>query len=217
MIGADLLVLLSDVDGLYTAPPGPGRDPTFVTRVPRITAEIEAMAGGAGSGLSRGGMRTKIDAAKIATAAGAAMVIAAGRIAHPLAAIDATGRATWFDPIRSASAARKVWIAGSLAPMGALVVDEGAAAALRDGRSLLPAGVTAVEGAFQRGDAVKIVTPSGEEIGRGLAASDAGDARLIAGQKTRTIPSILGHRGRAAMVHRDDMVLNQIEMTPEES
>ncbi len=207
MAGADLLVLLSDIDGLYTAPPAKDPDARFIPVVERITDEIEAMAGDAGSDLSRGGMRTKIDAAKIATAAGTAMAIASGRVEHPLAAMDRTGRATWFRAGTTPVQARKVWILGTLEPAGRLVVDAGAAAALSRGKSLLPAGVAAVEGAFSRGDAVSIRDREGREIARGLSGYDAPDARLIAGKRSQMIPAALGYRARAAMVHRDDLVL----------
>lgn len=214
MISADLLVLLSDVDGLYTAPPAEDPDARFIGEVTHLTDAIWAMAGEAGSALSRGGMRTKLDAARIATSAGVAMAIASGRVAHPLAAIDAGGRATWFAPRTDPVTARKVWIAGSLQANGALHLDAGAVAAVRAGRSLLPAGVTRVEGAFARGDAVRLIDPAGREFGRGLVAYDADDARLIAGRKTKMIPRHLGARTRATMVHRDDMAL---DMAPPEA
>jgi glutamate 5-kinase len=207
MIGADGLVLLSDVDGLYSAPPGKA-GAEFIEDVPAITPEIEAMAGAAGSDLSRGGMRTKVEAGKIATAAGATMVIAGGRRAHPLAAIEDGARATWFAPQATPASARKAWIAGHLEPRGSLVVDAGALAALRSGKSLLPAGVTKVAGDFARG-AVLILAADGAEVGRGLVAFDLDEARRIAGRKTSDIEAILGYPGRAAMIHRDDMVLRE--------
>jgi glutamate 5-kinase len=205
MASADLLVLLSDVDGLYDAPPAENRQARLVPIVPRITAEIEAMAGASGSELSRGGMVTKIEAGKIATTAGTHMVIASGHPDHPLAAI-ASSRCTWFLTPASPVTARKKWIAGSLEPKGTLVIDAGAVAALRRGKSLLPAGVTRVEGAFERGDAVVIRGPDGE-IGRGLVAYDAADAERIRGCPSGDIISILGFGGRAEMVHRDDLVM----------
>ncbi|UOM37004.1 glutamate 5-kinase [Acuticoccus sp. I52.16.1] len=208
MISADCLVLLSDVDGLYTAPPATDPTATFVAEVPHLTEEIWAMAGDAGSALSRGGMKTKIDAARIATEAGVTMVIASGHVDHPLDAVDRGGRATWFRPRSDPQTARKVWIAGSLHATGALHLDQGAVAAVRAGRSLLPAGVTAVDGDFARGDAVRLLDSEGREFGRGLVAYDARDARLIAGQKTRTIAERVGPRMRRTMVHRDDMALN---------
>jgi glutamate 5-kinase len=209
MAGADCLVLLSDVDGLYTAPPASDPAAELIPLVRAITPEIEAMAGSAGSELSRGGMKTKIEAAKIATAAGAAMVIASGRVQHPLAAIDAGARATWFIAQATPASARKAWIAGTLEPRGIVSVDAGAAAALRTGKSLLPAGVTAVSGAFSRGDAVIIVNGAGAEIGRGLIAFDVEDAKRIVGKRSSDIEAVLGFRGRAAMIHRDDMVLRE--------
>lgn len=208
MISADCLVLLSDVDGLYTAPPGTNPDARHIPEVNHITDAVMAMAGDAGSALSRGGMKTKVDAARIATEAGVAMAIASGRIDHPLAAVDNGGRATWFRPRTDPVTARKVWIAGSLQAAGALVLDEGAVKAIMSGRSLLPAGVRGVEGGFARGDAVRLMDSTGREVGRGLVAYDAGDARLIAGHKSPTIADLLGARARATMVHRDDMALH---------
>lgn len=207
MISADCLVLLSDVDGLYTAPPASDPHARHIGDVPVLTDEIAAMAGDAGSGLSRGGMRTKLDAARIATGAGTAMAIASGRIDHPLRALENGARATWFHPRSDPRTARKVWIAGSLQAAGALTLDEGAVRAITEGRSLLPAGVRAVWGEFSRGDAVRLLDLSGREVGRGLVAYDAPDARLIAGEKTRTVAERLGPRARAVMVHRDDMAL----------
>ncbi|XBO38381.1 glutamate 5-kinase [Alsobacter sp. KACC 23698] len=207
MAGADLLVLLSDIDGLYTAPPHLDPAAQLIPVVPRITAEVEAMAGGAASEYSRGGMRTKVEAAKIATAGGAAMVIADGRVKNPLGAIAAGARCTWFPTPSNPVAARKKWIAGSLEPKGVLHLDDGAARAIRLGRSLLPAGVVRVEGEFSRGDAVLMRGPDGGEIGRGLTAYDADHAVAIAGRSSRDIEAILGYAGRAEMVHRDDMAL----------
>lgn len=208
MISADCLVLLSDVDGLYTAPPAQDPSARLIPEVPRITDEILAMAGDAGSALSRGGMKTKIDAARIATEAGCWMAIASGRVDNPMSSIAEGGRATWFHPRTDPVTARKVWIAGSLQVAGALHLDAGAVRAVKAGRSLLPAGVTRVEGDFSRGDAVRLFDPEGREIGRGLVAYDADDARLIAGEKTQTIAARVGARARATMVHRDDMALN---------
>ena len=207
MLSADLLVLLSDVDGLYDKPPETDQAARHVARVERITPEIEAMAGAAGSGLSRGGMQTKIEAAKIAIASGTQMVIASGRVEHPLDAIAKGARCTWFLTPANPVTARKKWIAGALEPKGTLTIDAGAVAALRRGKSLLPAGVVGVEGGFARGDAVIIRGPNGAEIGRGLCAFDAEDAQKICGRSSADIASILGFRGRAEMVHRDDLVV----------
>jgi glutamate 5-kinase len=207
MVGADLLVLLSDIDGLYTAPPHLDPDAKFLEFISHITPEIEAMAGGAASELSRGGMRTKIDAGKIATSAGCAMIIASGKIDHPLKSIAEGARHSWFAPSSEPVTARKTWIAGQLLPAGRLTVDAGAERALHIGKSLLPAGVRAVSGEFARGDTVAIVTPEGREIARGLVGYDAQEARQIAGKKTIEIAAILGYAGRAAMIHRDDMVM----------
>ncbi|MEK1932948.1 MAG: glutamate 5-kinase [Pararhizobium sp.] len=207
MTGADLLVLLSDIDGLYTAPPHLDPNARFLETIAEITPEIEAMAGGAASELSRGGMRTKIDAGKIATGAGCAMIIASGKGDHPLSAIGAGARSSWFAPSRSPVTARKTWIAGQLLPAGTLAIDAGAEAALRSGKSLLPAGVRQVTGSFSRGDTIAIIGAEGREIARGLAGYDADEARQIAGKRSAEIAVILGYAGRAAMVHRDDMVM----------
>ncbi|WP_394691578.1 glutamate 5-kinase [Hoeflea sp.] len=208
MVGADLLVLMSDIDGLYTAPPASDPDARFLPTIEAITPEIEAMAGDAGSELSRGGMKTKIDAGKIATGAGCAMIIASGKTEHPIAAIDAGARSSWFKPSGTPQTARKTWIAGQLDPSGRLVIDAGAEAALRSGNSLLPAGVVSVAGDFQRGDPVAVCDANGREIARGLSGYDAGEARQIAGRKSSEIEAILGYSGRAAMLHRDDMVMS---------
>ncbi len=209
MASADLLVLLSDVDGLYDAPPADNPRATLVPLVERITPAIEAMAGAAGSELSRGGMQTKIEAGKIATHGGTHMVIASGRIAHPLATMAAGRRCTWFLTSANPVTARKKWIAGSLEPKGMLSIDAGAVAALRSGKSLLPAGVIRVDGAFARGDAVVIRGPDGGEVGRGLVAYDAEDAVKIMGRSSADITSILGFGGRTEMVHRDDLVVGR--------
>ena len=207
MASADCLVLLSDVDGLYTAPPAEDPHAKLIPLVPRVNAEIEAMAGGAASEFSRGGMRTKIEAAKIATTAGVHMAIADGRVDHPLRRIEESGRCTWFLTPSNPVTSRKKWIAGSLEPKGVVRIDEGAAKALIGGASLLPAGVTGIEGGFSRGDCVLIRNAAGGEIGRGLIAYDAGEAAQIMGRSSRDIEKILGYSGRAAMIHRDDMAL----------
>ncbi|TMJ01997.1 MAG: glutamate 5-kinase [Alphaproteobacteria bacterium] len=209
MASADLLVLLSDVDGLYDAPPQDGASARLIPLVVRITPEIEAMAGASGSELSRGGMTTKIEAGKIATTGGIHMVIASGRIEHPLHAIAGKGRCTWFLTPANPVTARKKWIAGSLEPKGTLTIDAGAVAALRRGNSLLPVGVVRVEGGFARGDAVIVRGPDGHEIGRGLVAYDAEDAEKIRGKSSGDVMLVLGIGGRAEMVHRDDLVLGQ--------
>jgi glutamate 5-kinase len=207
MASADLLVLLSDVDGLYDAPPDEDKQAKLVPVVTRVSPEIEAMAGHTGSDLSRGGMRTKIEAARITTGAGIHMVIGSGRVEHPLNAIAEGARCTWFLTGANPVTARKKWIGGSLEPKGVLTIDAGAVAALRRGKSLLPAGVMRVEGAFARGDAVIIRGPDGGEVGRGLVAYDIEDAERIRGKSSADILSILGFGGRAEMVHRDDLVL----------
>jgi glutamate 5-kinase len=206
MAGADVLVLLSDVDGLYAADPRVDPTARHLPVVEAVTAEIEAMAGGVGSSLSRGGMRTKLMAAKAATRAGCAMAIVRGDVDRPVAALEGGARATWFLAHGDPAAARKRWISG-MRPRGRLVVDGGAAAALARGSSLLPAGVTAVEGRFGRGDPVEIVGADATVVARGLAGYDSDEARLIMGHRSDRIADLLGHPGRAALVHRDDMAV----------
>ena len=213
MASADTLVLLSDIDGLYTAAPRADPAAEHITQVPQVTPEIEAMAGAAPPGYSSGGMVTKLAAAKIALAAGCRMAIAPGRNLNPLAALQDGERCTWFDgePERGANggprSARKRWIAGSVAPSGTVCVDNGAVAARNAGKSLLPAGVTAVTGDFERGDAVLILDDRSVTIGRGLSAYASTDAALIIGHKSREIEARLGYRGRDEIIHRDDLVL----------
>jgi glutamate 5-kinase len=207
MVASDLLVLLSDIDGLYTAPPADNPDAKLIPLVERITPEIEAMAGDAGSELSRGGMRTKIEAAKIATQGGTRMVIASGLVDHPLKVVAEGGRCTWFATPSNPARARKTWIAGALETKGAVTIDAGAVAALKRGKSLLPAGVKHVDGKFGRGDAIAVRGPDGVEVARGLSAYDAEDAARIAGKSSADILSILGFGGRTEMIHRDDLVL----------
>ncbi|WP_458758611.1 glutamate 5-kinase [Afipia sp. TerB] len=207
MTSADLLVLLSDIDGLYTAPPGANPNAKLIPVVDRVTADIEAMAGAAESELSRGGMRTKIEAAKIATSSGTHMLIASGKVEHPLKTIADGGRCTWFLTPANPVTARKRWIAGSLEPRGTVFIDAGAVKALRAGKSLLPAGVVRIEGQFARGDAVVVRGPDGHEIGRGLVAYDADNADKIKGHSSSEAATILGVPGRAEMIHRDDLVV----------
>jgi glutamate 5-kinase len=207
MISADTLVLLSDIDGLYTA--DPRRDPgaAHLGEVRAITPDIEAMAGHAPVGYSSGGMVTKLAAARIAMAAGCRMVIARGEDLHPLRAIEDGARVTWFIPASEPRTARKRWIAGSLNTVGVLVVDDGAANALARGTSLLPTGVVSVDGNFERGDAVIVRSSDGRELARGLSAYSSVDALTIAGHKSNEIESILGYRGGDEIIHRDDLVL----------
>jgi glutamate 5-kinase len=209
MMSADCLVLLSDVDGLYTAPPGSGIGARLIPEVRQITPDIEAMAGGAGTELSRGGMVTKIEAGKIALASGTNMVIVSGKVEHPLRALAAGAPCTWLLAPSDPVTARKRWIAGQLEPRGVVEIDAGAEKALLSGKSLLPAGVKRVEGAFERGDAVVIRSADGRELGRGLVAYARDDAARIIGKRTSEIAAILGFAGRAALVHRDDMVLSR--------
>ncbi len=207
MIAADALVLLSDIDGLYTADPRRDPEAAHLPLVAQLTDEIMAMGGEPPPGYSSGGMRTKLIAARIATGAGTAMAIALGQRDNPLRAMEQGARCTWFLPAPEGRTARKRWIAGSLAPLGALVVDDGAARALARGSSLLPAGVRRVEGQFHRGDPVSVRDAEGRELARGLSAYDAEDAGRIAGHRSEEIEAILGWRGRDEVVHRDDLVL----------
>ena len=207
MTSADTLVLLSDVDGLYDADPRFNENAKLIPEVTEITMEIEAMAGVAPAGYSSGGMVTKLEAAKISTAAGCAMVITDGNSSNALSALISGSDCTWFLPNSEPLTARKKWIAGAVAAYGAILVDTGAVGALRLGKSLLPAGVTGIDGQFERGDAVEIKEPDGRVVGRGLSAYSSEDATRIAGRKSREIEGILGYRGRDEMIHRDDMVL----------
>jgi glutamate 5-kinase len=209
MVSADALVLLSDIDGLYTADPRRNPEAAFIPEVTEITPEIEAMAGEALPGYSSGGMVTKLAAARVALGAGCRMAIANGRPMHPLRAIHEGGTCSWFLPAASPLTARKTWIQGALKPVGKLVVDDGALKALSSGKSLLPAGVVAVEGRFERGDAVVVADAQGREVARGLSAYSAEDARRIKGHKSREIEALLGYRGRDEMIHRDDLVLSR--------
>ncbi len=206
MMSADCLVLLSDIDGLYSAPPGQ-KGAVFVPEVTEITAEIEAMAGKPVSGVGSGGMITKIEAGKIALGAGCHMVIASGHNNNPLQRIIDGERVTWFVAQSSALQSRKRWIAGSLQPVGRLVIDEGARGALLKGKSLLPAGVRDIIGLFGRGDTVSIVTTDGSEVARGMVAYDSGDAQKIKGLKSADIMKTLGLAGRDEIIHRDDLVM----------
>ncbi len=206
MAGADVLVLLSDVDGLYTANPRTDPGAQRLARVAAITPEVRAMAGGTGSELSSGGMKTKLMAAEVAMRAGCAMAIAAGDVLGPLRAIERGAPCTWFEAHGDPRAARKRWISG-MKPRGRVHIDAGAIAALARGKSLLPAGVTAVEGGFCRGDPVEIAGPDGAVAGKALAGYDAREARLIMGHRSHRIAELLGHPGRAALIHRDDMAL----------
>ncbi len=208
MIGADVLVLLSDVDGLYTADPRRDPDARHQPRIGRLTREIEAMAGGANAvaGVGSGGMATKLEAARIAQSAGCATVITLGTRPAPLAAVEAGERATVIEPATTPAAAYKAWIAGSLAPAGALVVDAGAATALKQGKSLLAAGVRAVEGRFDKGDAVVVRDEAGQEIARGLTRYEAADAARICGLKSAAIEAAIGYTA-GPMIHADDLAV----------
>jgi len=207
MAGAEELILLSDVDGLYTRDPARHAGAERIDAVGEITPEIEAMAGGAGSPAGTGGMMSKLEAAKIATRAGCRVILAPGTEPRPLERLAAGGPATRFAARANPRRARKEWIAGSLAAAGIVRIDEGAAGALRRGSSLLPAGVVAIEGGFERGDAVLVRAPDGRDLAKGLSAYDADDARLICGRRTAEIETLLGYRGRDELIHRDDLVL----------
>ncbi|MEO6186930.1 MAG: glutamate 5-kinase [Steroidobacteraceae bacterium] len=207
MASADCLVLLSDVDGLYSADPNLDPDAEFFPEVRGITPRIEAMAGGSASDVGSGGMATKIAAARIAVDAGCYMCIASGHPQNPLRKVEAGARCTWFVPAATPVAARKQWLAGVLKPAGVLRIDAGAVGALRRGRSLLPAGVIAVSGNFERGDAVDVAEGDGRVIARGLSAYSSVDVQRIMGRRSNEIEALVGFRGRDEVVHRDDLVL----------
>jgi len=216
MASADCLVLLSDIDGLYTA--DPNRDPRaqLVERVMRVTPEIEAMAGRSSSEVGSGGMTTKIAAARIAVNAGCHMCIASGRQRHPIRRLESGARCTWFMPASTPLAARKQWIAGTLRPAGAIHIDAGALRALQGGKSLLAAGVTGTLGRFESGDTVSVLAPDGVEVARGIAAYSDNDATRIMGRRSSEIEAILGFRGREELIHRDDLVILQHDYRPPE-
>ncbi len=207
MVSAECLVILSDVDGLYTANPQADEHAEHIAEVTRLTPAMFASAGGPGSSHGSGGMRTKLDAARIAMGAGCRMAITSGRVIRPLDALARGGRATWFMPSATPTAARKQWIAGTLQPKGAVRVDAGAERALAAGRSLLPAGVVDVAGEFERGDAVSVLAADGAELARGIIGYSAHECRLIAGHHSNDIEAALGYRGRDEMIHRDDLVV----------
>lgn len=207
MVEADLLILLSDVEGLYTEPPANNPDAELLMEVPVITSEIRAMAGDAASIHSRGGMKTKIEAARIATEAGSAMVIASGQNLHALKRLDAGGPGTWFSANVTARNAKKQWIAGGLHVPGKITIDAGALFALDAGKSLLAAGVLEVSGDFERGDTVEIIGPNGHSIGRGLIEYDSIETNMIIGLTTPQIIQRLGSNIRSALIHRDNLVL----------
>ena len=213
MIGADCLVLLSDVEGLYSADPNRVPGAHLIHEVRQITPEIEAMAGRPSSQVGSGGMSAKIAAARIAIAAGCHMCIAAGAHRHPLQRIEETAEGTWFIPTATPAAARKQWIAGTLRPAGAITIDAGALRALLEGRSLLPAGVTGSRGRFDRGDTVSVLVSDGTEVARGIVAYSDTDAARIMGRKSSEIAELLGFRGRDEMIHRDDLVLMRHDLS----
>ena len=206
MVGADVLVILSDIDGLYDRDPRSGETAVRIPRVEKITKKIEDMAGDTGSGLSKGGMKTKLLAAKTATVSGCATAIALGSVLRPIKALRNGANCTWFLPVGDPLTARKNWVA-SMKPRGRVVVDEGAAKALMNGNSLLPVGVRSVSGEFGRGDPVEIIGPNEQAIGMGLARYTLAETARIRGRKSAEIESILGYPARAALVHRDDMTM----------
>jgi glutamate 5-kinase len=217
MAGADCLILLSDVEGLFTADPNKDPNAQFIREVRQITPEIEAMGGGSASDVGSGGMTTKILAAKIAVSAGCHMCIAAGRHTHPVGRIESGARCTWFVPNASPVAARKQWIAGTLRPAGSITIDAGALRALLEGKSLLPAGVVETRGRYERGDTVSILCADGSEVARGITAYSDLDAVKIMGRKSSEIEGILGFRGRHEMIHRDNLVLVRHDVPLQES
>jgi glutamate 5-kinase len=213
MSGSDCLVLLSDVEGLFTSDPNKDPKAQFIQQVRQITPEIESMAGASASDVGSGGMTTKIMAAKIAVAAGCHMCIAAGHYKHPVRRVEEGARCTWFVPHATPVAARKQWIAGTLKPAGAITIDPGALRALREGKSLLPAGVVAARGRFERGDTVSVLSPDGAEVARGIVAYSDADTARIMGRKSSQIEGVLGFRGRDELIHRDDLVVLNPEAT----
>lgn len=209
MCEADLLFLLSDIDGLYSADPRSDKNATFIETVDNITPEIEKMAGEpVSTGFGSGGMITKIAAASIATMGGCHMAIISGIQNNPISDYIKTERGTWFSASTTPLDAKKKWIAGALSPAGALFIDDGAEKALKNGKSLLPAGVTKIEGKFVRGDTVKVCDAQGNEIARGLVAYTSEEAVKIAGSKSGDIENILGYGGREELIHRSDMVMS---------
>ena len=209
MVSADGLILFSDIDGLYTADPRSDRQARRLDEITELTPEIEAMAGTAPPGYSSGGMVTKLMAARICMGAGCHMAIARGSGLHPLRALEAGGPSTWFIPSAEPRTARKRWIASALKPVGALIIDDGAVAALARGSSLLPAGVVGVEGTFRRGDPVAVMDRGRQPVAYGLSAYSDRDARRIAGHRSAEIEAILGYPGRDEIIHRDDLVIER--------
>jgi glutamate 5-kinase len=207
MTSADCLLLLSDVSGLYSADPNLDRNAKLIPEIREITPEIAAMGGGSASAMGSGGMATKIAAARIATAAGCSMAIAAGAPLHPVRRLEEGADCSWFLPAQNPENARKQWIAGALRPSGSVSIDAGAAQALRSGKSLLPAGMVAVSGHFSRGDTVSVLDRDGNEIARGITAYNDSDAARLVGKRSADIEGIVGFRGRAEMIHRDNLVI----------
>ncbi len=207
MVSADMLVLFSDIDGLYTADPRKNKAAEHITRIDTLTPEIMAMGGVAASGISSGGMKTKLDAAQLALGAGCSMAIARGDVENPLRTLQEGGRATWFVASVKPQVARKKWIAGSVDTKGSYVIDDGATKALASGKSLLPAGVKSIEGSFIRGDTVAVKDMAGHTLARGISGYSSSEAMRIAGKKTSEIAAILGYEGRDTLIHRDDLAM----------
>ena len=203
-----MLVLLSDVDGLYTTNPNENSTATHLSKVPQITPDILAMAGPANAAFASGGMVTKLEAARIATSAGCQMIICNGQSPGPLTRLQTGAKHTLFTPMQSPHTARKQWIAGSLTPKGKICIDDGAVTALESGRSLLPAGVISVTGQFDRGDLIELENDAGVVIGHGLSSYGSDDAMMICGHKSDEIETVLGYRGRDEMVHADNLVMS---------
>jgi glutamate 5-kinase len=205
-VGADQLILLSDVDGFYTGNPNEDASATRYDMINQITPEIEAMAGDAGSGLSKGGMKTKLMAAKMATAGGCDMAITEGSTLNPLQSLENGANSTWFTATLDPHAARKRWIS-AMKPRGEITIDDGAAKALSNGKSLLPAGIVEVTGDFGRGDPVAILDLQERRLAQGISRYTAQEADAIKGRKSSEIEATLGYPGRAALIHRDDLAL----------
>ena len=207
MIGADTLILLTDIDGLYTADPRKNSTATLISEVKQIDARIEAMAGGASSDVGTGGMQTKLAAAKIAVDAGCRMVISKGKVTHPLLSIDSDTRKTWFVATASPRRARKNWIAHQFKTAGYVVIDAGAVKALKQGKSLLPAGIIKVSGPFVKGAFIDVHDESGQMVARGLSAYNSHDTQLIQGKRGSEFPTLLGYEGNEELIHRNNLVL----------
>ncbi|MCH2547713.1 MAG: glutamate 5-kinase [Alphaproteobacteria bacterium] len=208
MASADALLILSDIDGFYTADPRKQTDAAYLHHVPELTSEIEAMASNSSSTHGTGGMITKLQAVKIAHGAGCHTWIGAGRPLHPIKQLQSQGGGTWFTATATPKSARKRWISGTVKPTGSIIIDTGAQRALTQGNSLLAAGICGIDGQFDRGETVYIRTADGTAIGKGLIAYNSHETRLIMGKKSDVFESLLGYKGKNTLIHRDDMVLD---------